>query len=337
MSQIDPRPPAADGERDLPEEIVKAIEELMRQSRGWYCAPEAWEVVQAKEALTTSILSRLTAAEAGREEALQDSAEMLGLVRKHVVDDEAGLLLDVLLVHAEHAWHRWHVALQLLGGVILEDPLDLLGIDAVDLGCLIERPLDGILLDAPEQLFGHVVAGVDVGQALVHRLAAFLALEPLTVDLDEHGLPPVGLVAKAHSLPAVLHEVDQQAALPLRRGPLAPRLDDQVVALFVVGDVLQVLQAKQIAQGCSPSAAPLRSFRFSTFDKASSTASRMNTARRNLPATASMRSSTPALKRTNVLSSSLFFGTATVVTDIGFRVKTAPNQISLVDPCPMSD
>ncbi|MGU3387327.1 hypothetical protein ACLBYG_22645 [Methylobacterium sp. D53M] len=54
---------------ELPEEIERAIEDLMRQSSGWYCAPEALEVAQAREALTAAILSRLREAEARREEA----------------------------------------------------------------------------------------------------------------------------------------------------------------------------------------------------------------------------------------------------------------------------
>jgi hypothetical protein len=69
----DPRPPAADGERALPEEIASAIEALVN-AIGYAASDdgvflEDMNCDEARSALTTSILSRLTAAEAGREEA----------------------------------------------------------------------------------------------------------------------------------------------------------------------------------------------------------------------------------------------------------------------------
>lgn len=75
-AQTDPRPPAADGERDLPEEIASAIEALVN-AIGYAASDdgvflEDMNCDEARSALTTSILSRLTAAEAGREEARAD-------------------------------------------------------------------------------------------------------------------------------------------------------------------------------------------------------------------------------------------------------------------------
>lgn len=88
MSHPDPRPPAADGERDLPEEIERAIDaygsaeadsyNLSLISRKRVLA--ARRAAEARSALTTSILSRLTAAEAGREEA---EKELNALRRVH--------------------------------------------------------------------------------------------------------------------------------------------------------------------------------------------------------------------------------------------------------------
>jgi hypothetical protein len=79
----DPRPPAADGERDLPEEIASAIEALAFASYshglgvgdGSLSQMEPRRSAEARSALTTSILSRLTAAEAGREEAVAERDE----------------------------------------------------------------------------------------------------------------------------------------------------------------------------------------------------------------------------------------------------------------------
>lgn len=84
----DPHPPAADGERDLPEEIVKAITRFECEVRGFYMAPYAQGIVQARSALTTSILSRLTAAEAGREEACRerDDARCVGEANARAAD-----------------------------------------------------------------------------------------------------------------------------------------------------------------------------------------------------------------------------------------------------------
>lgn len=75
------QPTPADPDRmALPEEIERAIEALIYEARSWYSYPAADDVQQARQALTTAILSRLTEAEAGREEAEKERDRLRGAI-----------------------------------------------------------------------------------------------------------------------------------------------------------------------------------------------------------------------------------------------------------------
>jgi len=87
----------ADAEGELPADIVEAINALAYAARAFYCAPEAWEVVQARAALTATILARLTAAESAREVL---KAEIRDQAMKQLASD-AGWELDWDKVRAE--------------------------------------------------------------------------------------------------------------------------------------------------------------------------------------------------------------------------------------------